>query len=93
MTFPTKDLFSLLGFLDGARCVVVEHVALPRDWGIVAISAWNGSATVNEAIVGPTGFQPIECWTNYTLPNLPAHQLEDLLRESLHELAQPEATA
>jgi hypothetical protein len=84
MSCSNEALIALLQFVDGAHCVVVDE--FDEGGHLFAISAWNGSAIVNEAFIGPAGFFPIDCWTNYELPTYEAHEREALLRASLQEL-------
>jgi len=83
MSCPKEALIALLQFVDGAHCVVVDE--FDEGGHLLAISAWNGSATVNEAFIGPAGFVPIDVWTNYELPRMEPCERERALRCSLRE--------
>lgn len=82
MFLSPEALSELLRFLDGAHLVVTQELEYAD---VVAISAWNGSATVNTALVGPAGLEPVDCWTHYGLTDLSPYEREMLLRAELYE--------
>ncbi|MFM8279135.1 MAG: hypothetical protein ACKN9R_02135, partial [Candidatus Limnocylindrus sp.] len=77
-----EALSELLRFVDCAQLVVVQELGYADE---LVISAWNGSATVNTALVGPGGFTPVDCWTHSGLPDLSPNEREMLLRVELYE--------
>jgi hypothetical protein len=85
MAFSTESILVLLEALNGSQCTVVESVGLDGGRSIIAISAWNGSATVNELLIGPAGVMPLAVWTNYELPRMEPWEREWALRSSLRE--------
>jgi hypothetical protein len=85
MAFSIESIVVLLEALNGSQCTVVESVELDGGRSIIAISAWNGSATVNELLIGPAGVLPLDVWTNYELPRMEPCERERALRCSLRE--------
>jgi hypothetical protein len=85
MAFSTESILVLLEAVNGSECTVVESVELGGGRSIIAISVWNGSATVNELLIGPAGVMPLDVWTNYDLPEMEPWERECALRSSLRE--------